>query len=107
MPYELTTLAVSSPLYFRIHRMYVRVYVYTCVCGCMYVSAGYRSATFTCEKCETVESVCRVSMSSLVLLVYQYVGWLFRWENHLIKYLQEGVTVVEIAFEMALCASCS
>lgn len=46
-------------------------------------------------------------MSSLVLLVYQYVGWLFRWENHLIKYLQEGVTVVEIAFEMALCTSCS
>lgn len=84
-----------------------RICVHVCVCGCMYVFAGYRSATFTCEKCETVESVCRVSMSSLVLLVYQYVGWLFRWENHLIKYLQEGVTVVEIAFEMALCASCS
>lgn len=58
MAYELTTLAVSSPLYFPIHRMYVRVYVYTYVCGCMYVHARYRLATFTCEKCETVESVC-------------------------------------------------
>lgn len=106
-PYELTTLTVSSPLYFRIHRMYVRVYVYTYVCWCKYVYARYRSATFTCEKCETVESVCWVSISSLIMLVYQYVGWLLHWENHLIKYLQEGVTVVDIAFEMALHGSYS